>query len=146
MAYCPQRTVQSINKYKQKNAEIRRYDILSGRVISQCCSTDCLSPTADGVTISNLGPTDDPTFDTLFSYTVQYTNGTSFQWFYISQESTTQLSDTPNISGSQTSILLVKTKTTDCPIVIQPSYFLCVVSNNCGSARSGTALAQGCGF
>jgi hypothetical protein len=136
---CPQRTVQSINKDKQKNAEIRR-------VNSQCCAIPCILPTAGIITTTDLGPTGDPTYDTLYSYTVDQTNGTSFQWFYMLGDTSTLLSDGGNISGSQTQILLVKTRTTDCPPVIQARYFVCNVSNNCGSAGSQPIIVLGCGF
>jgi hypothetical protein len=146
MACCPQRTVQNIDKYKQKNAEIRRYNTVSGRVTSQCCATPCIPPTAGLIRTNNLGPTGDPTYDTLYSYTVDQTNGTSFVWFYIVGETTLQLSDGGNISGSQTQILLVKTRTTNCPPVSETPYFVCNVLNNCGSAGSQPIVVLGCGF
>jgi hypothetical protein len=139
MVYCPQRTVQSIDKYKQKNAEIRR-------VTSQCCTILCPLPTAGLITTSDLGPTGDPTYDTLYSYTVNQTNGTSFKWFYVVGESTILLSDGGNVSGSQTPILLIKTKTIGCPPNGQVRYFVCNVSNNCGSAGSQPKVVLGCGF
>lgn len=136
---CVTRTVQSIDKNKQKNAEIRR-------VTYQCCAPLCPLPTAGAITRTDLGPTGDPTYDTLYSYTVDQTNGTSFLWFYILGETSVKLSDGGNVSGSQTPTLLIKTKTTGCPPNISVRYFVCFVSNNCGSARSETVIVLGCGF
>jgi hypothetical protein len=120
---------------------------IGGTTVDSCvCSSggSCVPPTAGAVTLTDLGPISDPTYDTLFSYTVDQTNGTSFQWFIIFRDTTTQLSDGGNVSGSQTPTLVVKTKTIGCPPIIQPRYFYCVVSNNCGSAVSENALVQGC--
>lgn len=145
MACCPQRTIQNIDKEKQKNAGIRRYNPVSGRVTSQCCIT-CNLPTAGNITLTDLGPTGDPTFDTLYSYTVDQTYGTSFTWWQIIGEQTGIISDTSLISGSQTSTLLVKTQTIGCPGIIHPpNYLFCDVSNNCGTTRSEIRVIVGCG-
>jgi hypothetical protein len=122
-----------------------------GVVKNGCCVVEsapppCIPPTAGIIRINDLGPSGDPTYDTLYSYTVDQTNGTSFRWFCRVGETTTLLSDGGNVSGSQTPILLVKTKTTGCPPVIQPQFFVCDVSNNCGTARSENGSVQGCGF
>jgi hypothetical protein len=126
-----------------------------GVVKNGCCVVEsapppppvvCVPPTAGNITITDLGPTGNPTYDTLYSYAVNQTNGTSFVWFYgFGDNGFLQLSDSDNISGSQTPILLIKTKTTDCSS-FPPSNFYCVVSNNCGSARSEDVIVQGCGF
>lgn len=124
-----------------------------GVVKNGCCVVEsapppppCIPPTAGIIRINDLGPTGDPNFDTLYSYTVDQTNGTSFQWFYILDETSTLLSDGPNVSGSQTPTLLIKTKTTDCPPVSQTRFFVCNVSNNCGTAGSQPITTLGCGF
>jgi hypothetical protein len=122
-----------------------------GVVKNGCCVVSppppCVPPTAGIIRINDLGPTGDPNFDTLYSYTVDQTNGTSFVWFYsYGDTGLLQLSDGGNVSGSQTPILLIKTKTNDCPTNIQPTYFYCIVSNICGSARSEEVIVQGCGF
>jgi hypothetical protein len=124
-----------------------------GLVKNGCCVVEsapppppCVPPTAGIITPTDLGPTGDPTYDTLYSYTVDQTNGTSFLWFYHLGEITERLSDGGNVSGSQTPTLLIKTKTTGCPPDTSDRYFSCFVSNNCGSARSQRVRTLGCGF
>ena len=140
MACCPQRTVQNIDKYKQKNAEIRRYSTVSGRVTSQCCLTQCSLPIITGVTITNCQANGHPTYNTRCDYTVQYSNGTSFQWYWVESAVTQQLSDGNNITGTQTPTITLNTSNTDtCAI----TSLFCIVSNSCGSSTSPNAIENG---
>jgi len=140
MACCPQRTVQNIDKYKQKNAELRRYNTVSGRVTSQCCITPCILPTAGAITTSNCVFVQE-TYITTCDYTVASSGGTSFQWFYISGSNPPQpFVNGTNISGSQTQTLRMGAVESDTCII---SSIYCIVTNNCGSVQSSNAAIVG---
>lgn len=120
-----------------------------GLVKRGCCVvTNCPPPTAGNITIDDLGPSGNPTYDTLYSYTIEYTNATSFQWYYALAPNYVPVAfvDGSNVSGSQTSTLLIKIKTTGCPPTIVPANVYCIVTNTCGSATSTNAGLAGCGF
>lgn len=131
---CVTRTVQSIDKNKQKNAGVRRYSTLSNRVASTCCndSSSCPLPTAGTITPSNCA-FDQETQITTCNYTVNSSGGTSFQWFYISGTNPPQpFIDGPNISGSQTPTLTMSASSEEqCPT----TDIYCIVSNSCGTVR-----------
>ena len=117
-----------------------------GLVKNGCCVVpSCVPPTAGNVTINNCRPSGVPTYDTRCDYTVQYSNGTSFQWFYILQSNPPQpFVDGANVSGSQTPTMSVNSRTIGCPPIVQPLPIFCVVTNSCGSATSGSVPLNGC--
>ena len=132
---CVTRTVQSINKYKQKNAGIRRCN----QVTSPCLVP---LPTAGLVTVNNCRSSGNFSLPTTCDYTVQYSNGTSFQWYYIGLGNPVAFTDNANVSGSHTPILSLNTG--NCPPSITPAYIFCIVTNSCGSATSQYASISGC--
>lgn len=131
---CVTRTVQSIDKNKQKNAGVRRYNTVSNRVTATCCdaSPSCPPPTSGTITPSNCA-FDQETEITTCDYTVTSSGGTSFQWFYISGSNPPQpFIDGPNISGSQTATLSMSASSeASCPITV----IYCIVLNSCGSVQ-----------
>ena len=131
---CVTRTVQSIDKDKQKTAGVRRYNTLSKKVTATCCdaSPSCFPPTTGDIIPSNCSS--DGEYITTCDYTVNSSGGTSFQWFYISGTHPPQpFIDGPNISGSQTPTLRMKASSEGdvCPAVD----IYCIVTNNCGSVQ-----------
>ena len=131
---CVTRTVQSIDKNKQKNASVRRYNTVSNRVTATCCdaSPSCPPPTAGIITPSNCSS--DGQYITTCDYTVNSSGGTNFQWFYISGSNPPQpFIDGPNISGSQTATL--RMSATDEPEICGRVDIYCIVSNSCGSVQ-----------
>jgi Flp pilus assembly protein TadG len=131
---CVTRTVQSIDKDKQKNAGVRRYNIVSKRVTSTCCdaSSSCFPPTTGDITPSNCSS--DGQYITTCDYTVNSSGGTSFQWYYILQSNPPQpFIDGPNISGSQTPTL--RMSATDQVDTCLISNIYCIVTNSCGSVQ-----------
>jgi len=132
---CVTRTVQSIDKDKQKNAGVRSYNTVSKRVASTCCNAQpvvCNPPTTGDITPSNCA-FDQETQITTCDYTVNSSDGTSFQWFYISGSNPSlPFIDGPNISGSQTQTLRMGAVELDqCTI----NSIYCIVTNNCGSVQ-----------
>ena len=133
---CVTRTVQSIDKDKQKNAGVRRYNSVSGRVTATCCdsSSSCLLPTTGDITPSNCSS--DGHYITTCDYTVNSSGGTSFQWYYsIPAQGDVPVAfvDGPNISGSRTPTLTLSA--TDRFQVCQRVNIFCIVTNNCGSVQ-----------
>lgn len=130
---CVTRTVQSIDKDKQKNAGVRRYNTVSNRVTATCCDAppSCFPPTTGDITPSNCSS--DGQYITTCDYTVNSSGGTSFQWFYILQSNPPQpFVDGPNISGSQTPTLTMSANSEEsCSTTI----IYCIVSNSCGSVQ-----------
>ena len=114
MPVCPQRTVQSIDKYKQKNAGIKK---------CVCPPIICLRPTAGNIV--NTRPT----------HTVIFTNGTSFQWWYLVGTTPVPFVNGNGVSGSTTSVLTINQLSEGNLVTIY-----CIVSNSCGSATSNTTL------
>jgi hypothetical protein len=115
MPVCPQRTVQSINKFKQKNAENKR------------CVCPPLCPLPSATAVTQTGPR---------SYTVLQSGGTSFQWWYIFKGFEYQLNG-PGITGSTTPTITFNFEAQGPFLTIY-----CIVSNQCGSATSPGILAQ----
>jgi hypothetical protein len=131
---CVTRTVQSIDKDKQKNAGVRRYNTVSKRVTATCCDTSpsCSLPTTGDITPSNCA-FDQETQITTCDYTVNSSGGTLFQWFYIFGINPPEpFIDGPNISGSQTQTLRMGALETD---VCAINSIYCIVTNNCGSVQ-----------
>ena len=133
MVYCPQRTVQSIDKSKMKAAGVFKYECTVP--VSQCPL-----PSAGGITSSNC-VFDEETDITTCDYTAASSGGTSFQWFYISGTNPPQpFVNGGNISGSQTQTLRMGAVESDTCII---SSIYCIVTNNCGSAQSSNAAVVG---
>ena len=143
---CVTRTVQSIDKDKQKNAGVRRYNTVSGRVTASCCNAQpvvCNPPTTGDITPSNCSS--DGQYITTCDYTVNSSGGTLFQWFYESPLGSPRVAlvDGPIVSGSQTQTLRIgaNSEPEACPSV----KVYCIVTNNCGSTQSTNAqIVGGC--
>lgn len=104
------------------------------------------SPVITGITKSNCSPNSDPVYTTTCDYTLQYSNGTTFQWLYTTKDfNKPQLFvDGIHVSGSQTPTITLNTSTTIPSCSILSVY--CVVTNSCGSTESNNILTllSGC--
>jgi len=114
MQTCPQRTVQSIDKNKMKNAGVRK---------CVCHPVICPPPTAGNIV------------NHLKTHTVTFTNGTSFQWWYLVGSTPVKFVDGNGVSGSTTSVLTINQQMEGNLFTIY-----CIVSNVCGSATSNTTF------
>lgn len=103
-------------------------------------------PTVGNIIRSNCRPNEDSAYETRCDYTVQYSNGTSFQWYYGRGEigNAFPFVDSPVVSGSQTPTITLNTSSNiECNI----NSFFCVVTNSCGSSvnsNSGLSVLAGC--
>jgi hypothetical protein len=101
----------------------------------------CYPPTAGNITSSNCSF--DGQYITTCDYTVNYSAGDSFQWFYERPPGTTPVAfvNGANISGSQTPTL--RMGATDQFDICQAVNIYCIVSNTCGSVQSNNAAVVG---
>lgn len=105
-------------------------------------------PTVGNILRSNCRPSSDPVYTTRCDYTVQYSNGTSFQWYYGAGQifRPFALVDDAYVSGSQTPTVSLNTTVPMLGCGGIQTIFYCIVTNSCGSTQSNNSadLLDGC--